>query len=188
MAEDRRIRRTKKRMAEALGILLMEKPLKNITVREIAELADINRGTFYLHYKDVFDMSEQIFNEIFEKFNEIVSSHELKEKTESIFPLLVEIFSLLGENADLFQCMLGKNGDAAFIDKLKNVIREKCFVHLQELFHFENENDWDYFYNFIISGCIGLIGAWLESGQKETPQQMAALAEKIILNGIEAFT
>ncbi|MGM9917267.1 TetR/AcrR family transcriptional regulator C-terminal domain-containing protein [Anaerotignum sp.] len=188
MAEDRRIRRTKKRMTAALGTLLLEKPLKNITVREIAALADINRGTFYLHYKDVYDMADQILNEVFVKFNEIVSAYEPKKNADTLFPMLVEIFSLLAENADLTRCMIGKNGDAAFVDKLKNTIHEKCFLHLQDLFHFENEDEWDYFYNFIISGCIGLIGAWLEGGQKETPQQMAALAEKMILKGIGAFT
>ncbi|MGN1231152.1 MAG: TetR-like C-terminal domain-containing protein, partial [Anaerotignum sp.] len=145
-------------------------------------------GTFYLHYKDVYDMAEQVLNEIFVKFNEIVSAYEPNKEADTLFPLLVEIFSLLGENADLTKCMIGKNGDAAFVDKLKNVIHEKCFLHLQELFRFENEEEWDYFYNFIISGCIGLIGAWLEKGQKESPRQMAAMAEKMILNGIKAFT
>lgn len=188
MAEDRRIRRTKQRMNDALGALLLEKPLKSITVREIAELADINRGTFYLHYKDVFDMAEQVLNEVFEKFDAIVSAHDPQKSDDSPLPLLVNIFELMTENASLTQCMMGKHGDAAFVDKLKNIIREKCFVQLKDLFHFENEDEWNYYYNFIISGCIGLIGTWLENGQKETPQQMAALAEKIILNSIKAFT
>ena len=188
MAEDRRIRKTKKSMADALGMLLMEKPLKNITVREIAERADINRGTFYLHYKDVFDMAEQVLAEMFKKFDAIVSDYEPQKNANTLFPLLVKIFELVAENADMTQCMIGKNGDAAFVDKLKNVIHEKCFVGLQDIFVFENEDEWNYFYNFIISGCIGLISAWLEGGQKETPQQVAAMTEKLILNGVKAFT
>lgn len=66
--KDRRVRKTKKLLENALAELLSEKPLKSITVREIAERADINRGTFYLHYKDVYDMAEKIQNEIFGKF------------------------------------------------------------------------------------------------------------------------
>lgn len=188
MAVDRRIQKTKKQMQDALGTLLLEKPLKNITVREIAALANINRGTFYLHYKDVYDMTEQIFNGIFEKFNEIVCSHNPSKNSEELFPLLVHIFELLGENADFSKCMLGKNGDAAFFDRLKNVIREKCFVDLKNMFHFKNEDEWNYCYNFIISGCIGLVTAWLEEGQPETPQELAALAQKIIVSSIHAFT
>ena len=66
--EDRRVRKTKRLLREGLAKLMLEKPVKNITVREISELVDINRGTFYLHYKDIYDMVEQIQNEIFEEF------------------------------------------------------------------------------------------------------------------------
>ena len=48
---DRRVRKTKKQLRMALTTLMMEKSVGEITVREIAELADVNRGTFYAHYK-----------------------------------------------------------------------------------------------------------------------------------------
>ena len=48
---DRRVKRTKKLLADALAALMKQKPLKSITVRELTELADLNRGTFYLHFK-----------------------------------------------------------------------------------------------------------------------------------------
>ena len=57
---DRRVRKTKRQLRQALTVLLQEKPIKDITVREIADMVDINRGTFYLHYKDVFDMLEPV--------------------------------------------------------------------------------------------------------------------------------
>ena len=50
---DRRVRRTKTRLTEGLLHLLMQKDIKDISVRELAEYADINRCTFYLHYKDI---------------------------------------------------------------------------------------------------------------------------------------
>ncbi len=187
--EDRRIRKTKKAMTKALAGLLLEKPLNNISVREIAEIADINRGTFYLHYRDVYDMSEQLQNEIFEKFNEIVDSHHIadslkpKKSADELFPMLVELFNLLAENSDLARVMLGRNGDAAFIDKLKQIIREKCFADIQKIFNIGNNSEFDYFYHYIVSGCIGICGAWLMSGMKETSTEMAALTEKLILNG-----
>ena len=49
---DRRIRKTRRLLRECLTALLKEKKVQDITVREIADMADINRGTFYLHYKD----------------------------------------------------------------------------------------------------------------------------------------
>jgi AcrR family transcriptional regulator len=45
------------------------KSIQDITVRELSDLVDINRATFYLHYKNVFDMVEQIENEMIENFH-----------------------------------------------------------------------------------------------------------------------
>lgn len=191
LSEDRRIRKTKKAMTNALASLLLEKPLKNISVREIAELADINRGTFYLHYRDVYDMVEQLQNEIFGKFNDIVDSHHItgtfrpKHGTDELFPILAELFNLLSENAGLAKVLIGKNGDAAFVDKLKQIIREKCFADIQKIFNITDNTEFNYFYHYIVSGCIGICSSWLITGMKETPPEMAALTEKLILNGVK---
>ena len=153
--EDRRVRKTKKAMTSALAQLLLEKPLSSISVREISELADINRGTFYLHYHDVYDMVEQLQNEIFEKLNEIVDLHEPKNNTDELFPMLVDLFHLLSENAELAKVFIGKNGNAAFVDKLKKVIHEKCFANVQKNLNIKNSAEFEY---FIISSFPAVLG------------------------------
>ena len=74
--EDRRVRRTKKLLTQALTQLLQEKQINEITVKELTDLADMNRGTFYLYYKDMFDMLEKIEDGMFEALDAIVSLHE----------------------------------------------------------------------------------------------------------------
>ena len=54
--EDRRVRRTKKLLTQALTELLQKKQVNEITVKELTDLADMNRGTFYMYYRDIFDM------------------------------------------------------------------------------------------------------------------------------------
>ena len=54
---DRRVRKTKRQLRLALMKLMAEKSVKDISVRELAAIADINRGTFYIHYKDVYDLT-----------------------------------------------------------------------------------------------------------------------------------
>ena len=55
--EDRRVRRTKQLIKQSLIELMHEKPFKDITVKDITERADLNRGTFYLHYVDIYGYS-----------------------------------------------------------------------------------------------------------------------------------
>lgn len=185
--EDRRVRKTKKLMSDALAELLTQKPLSAITVKEIAELADINRGTFYLHYRDIYDMARRLQDEMIEKFDRIVESHTHAENADELFPLLTELFGFLNENAELARVMVGKNGDAAFLDKLKSIVREKCLADIRTMLNVKSTDELDYFYEYTVSGCIGVCHEWLVGGRREDPSQMAALVERIILDGAQGL-
>ena len=67
MTVDRRVKKTKRQLRQALMHLMTEKPSRSISVRELAERADINRGTFYIHYKDVSDLLQRLEDEMAER-------------------------------------------------------------------------------------------------------------------------
>ena len=181
---DRRVRKTRRQLRECLITLLKEKKVQDITDRELTDMADLNRGTFYLHYKDVFDLLEKTEAELQEDFNQLVCKHDavdLKQRPSVIFN---EIYSLVYDNADLIEILLGENGDLNFVNRLKQLIREKCLKDWMEVFRSGNAAAFDAFFSFIVSGCIGLVQYWLQTGLKETPEQMAKLTEHIITKGI----
>lgn len=181
---DRRVRKTRRQLRECLITLLKEKKVQDITVRELTDMADLNRGTFYLHYKDVFDLLEKTEAELQEDFNQLVCKHDavdLKQRPSVIFN---EIYSLVYDNADLIEILLGENGDLNFVNRLKQLIREKCLKDWMEVFRSGNAAAFDAFFSFIVSVCIGLVQYWLQTGLKETPEQMAKLTEHIITKGI----
>ena len=60
---DRRAQKTRKALANALAELLTQKELHKITVQEICDKAELNRGTLYRHYLDVYDLYEKIEKE-----------------------------------------------------------------------------------------------------------------------------
>ena len=61
---DPRIRRTKASIVNAFIQLRAKKPLEKITIRELTQLAGINKATFYLHYQDIYDLSHQLETEM----------------------------------------------------------------------------------------------------------------------------
>ena len=62
--ENRSVRLTRKRLSDALITLLMQKPVREITVRELTELANVSRGTFYFHYTDIYDLMDHVEREL----------------------------------------------------------------------------------------------------------------------------
>lgn len=69
---DRRVRKTRALLLQGLVKMLETHDIQDISVKELTELVDINRGTFYLHYDDIYDMLHKIEDEMFLEFNEIM--------------------------------------------------------------------------------------------------------------------
>lgn len=183
--DSRSVRRTKERLRQGLTELLKTKPVKRITVREIADLVDINRGTFYLYYKDIYDLVEQLETEMFEEFNEIVRLKESNGGPPS--PVMTDIFQFLKKNADLCIALIGPNGDLEFVNKLKDLVRDRCLYYWTKIYHAKSTRYFEHFYAFFIYGCIGMFENWLKSGTKESPEEMAAMLDNMIMNGVKAL-
>ena len=180
---DRRVRKTKKQLQQGLTALLKQKNINEISVRELSELIDINRGTFYLHYRDVYDMLDQIEQGMFEEFHELLSRRPADEMDGKPLPVLIDVFRFTAENKEMCLALLGRNGDIGFVDRLRDVVKDRCLDDWMAVFRGNQARNLEYFYSFIVSGCIGLLQNWLESGMRESPEEMAALAEQMILNG-----
>ena len=181
--EDRRVRRTKKLLTQALTQLMQQKQVKEITVKELTDLADMNRGTFYLYYKDIFDMLEKIEDGIFEALNSIVEQHEHEDVAHETKPLLLELFTFLQDNREMVRVLLSPHGDMSFLYRLFQVIREKCVTAFPEYSRTLSEADFDYHFSFVVFGVAGLIRAWVNRECAESALQMAELADVMLRRG-----
>ena len=181
--EDRRVRRTRKLLTQALTQLLQEKQVNEITVKELTDLADMNRGTFYLYYRDIYDMLEKTEDSMFEALEAILQSHEIQDMAVQMKSILLDVFNFIEENQEMCRVLLSPNGDMSFLHRLNEVVREKCLKSFAGLNVTASETDFEYHYSFVIFGCAGLIRAWVNRGCAESAVQMAALADAMIRRG-----
>ena len=91
---DRRIRKTRAALKGALANLMLVKQVKDISVRELTDLADVNRGTFYLHYKDVFDLLEKTEDDILEEFKETLNEFDEKSVSDDATRFFESVYTL----------------------------------------------------------------------------------------------
>lgn len=180
---DRRIRKTKAQLRTGLAKLLQKKSIKEITVKELVELVDINRSTFYLHYSDIYNMLSSIEEELLGEIRQTILNHPVSPFNESSFPFIEDIFQILEENKDICCALLGHNGDIAFLHRIESLISDHSLSVLRVTFP-ETIEDLKYSYSFCLSGCIGLVKTWLTSDTDETPQYMAQLTFRLIMNAL----
>ncbi len=181
--EDRRVRRTKKLLVQALTELMQQKQVKEITVRELTDLADMNRGTFYLYYKDIYDMLDRIEDSLFNGLNDILDRHG--EDVAALEPgaILPDLLRFIQENREMVQVLLSPHGDMNFLHRLNGVLREKCLRYLKRTEPVAKEDTFDYQYSFLVFGTAGLIRAWVNRDCAESPEEMGRLADEMLRRG-----
>lgn len=189
--EDRRIIRTRLAIREALIGLIAERGFDPLTVKDISEKANINRGTFYLHYRDKFDLLEQTIDQIAEECKNIILEvntldlSDYKDLDEPI-PVMVSLFDFFQKNAALMRALLGLKGDMAFRNHLEKVLWTS-FFEKELLTHIKRANfliPSEYFMAYLISAHLGVVQQWLENGCRETPREMAFILYRLSFHGL----
>ena len=186
---DRRITRSKRALRKALIELTEECGLDGFTVNDLCARADLNRGTFYNHFHDKDDLLAVLENEVMDdlrRFNEEINKLTLLDLAKiklakEPLPLLVGLFDYLREQGDFLGAMRGPGGDAKLGQRLRDSL---CTDLILGLLHEQYRSDptpfVQYYVSFYASAYLGVITRWLECGMKESSEEMARIAIRLL--------
>ncbi len=188
--QDRRVRKTRTQLKNALVTLLRVKCINEITIQELVDEADINRSTFYLHYTDIYDMLTSIEQEFFDAFLVVIDSQDDFERVQNTGELhpnktLSLLFNEIKKNTDICQVLMGPYGDVAFISKMIYTIGEPLKRRVENLFKVNEHPDSEYIYNYCLFGCMGLIRRWFEEGLNKSSDEMAEMTAQLLISNME---
>lgn len=180
-------KKTKQLIQKCFIQILEKKSFESITIGDIAKQAKINRGTFYLHFQDKFDLLEHIEQRLFADLGNHIdelqssysSTHTFEKRQEH---LAATLFSFIEMNSPILKIFLSNHGRAGFHIRFRDAFSEKVRFNLEKN---ESINDnlkvpMEYFLSFIMSAFLGLIEQWVQNGLDKTPQEMTSLYIDII--------
>ncbi|MFJ7830642.1 TetR/AcrR family transcriptional regulator [Peribacillus sp. NPDC046944] len=181
-------RKTKQLIQTSFIHILEEKSFDSITVGDITKTAQINRGTFYLHYQDKFDLLDRIEQQLFEDLGNHIDELQSRYSSTHTFEkgqeqLAAALFSSIKMHAPLLKIFLSNHGRTGFHLRFRDAFSEKVRVNLEknESFHASNlKVPMDYFLSFITSAFLGLIEQWVQNDLDKPPQEMTELYIDII--------
>jgi AcrR family transcriptional regulator len=175
-SEDLRVRRTRKLLQIALIELTIEKGFVDVTVRDIAERAMVNRSTFYRHYVDKFDLLSQYIEEVIVLIHAKEGDPSLANNLDQPPPGLVRILQHVQKNADFYRVLLGEQGAPVLCAQSFRQFIEREYRHRllsEEVQADPRRPPIDMSVSYILHAGIGAILWWLENGQPCTPEQVA---------------
>ena len=178
---------TKERIQNAFIGLLEEKAFETITIGDITKAAHINRGTFYLHYLDKFDLLEQLEQQFLSAFvshiDDLQSRYLAAPTFESEQEQLADtLFRYIKTRAPMLKLLLGDHGGAGFHLRFRAAFSEKVQMNIErhESFYDNLNVPITYFVAFITSAFLGLIEQWLQDDLSKSEQEMTAIYIDII--------
>ncbi|MBP0984303.1 MAG: TetR/AcrR family transcriptional regulator [Oscillospiraceae bacterium] len=182
---DLRVVKTRQTIRNALISLMSEKELQDITISELSARAQINRKTFYRHYRAISDVVTEFEDELLSDFSDI-----LKSSKTSIFDIgavLKEISALISGNQDYFQKLLKLNPELFSGGRIKAMLRRSLEVALRDVCRISDEQTLHALSEFTISGFLALYSSWFDGGCRESLDALTEISRKMISDGLKGF-
>ncbi len=180
---DRRSIKTKKAIRNAFAQLLSRKPLDEITVKDIAATADINRKTFYNYYSGVYQIIDEIENQMISSLDLLVSDVDFKEAMQNPRILFEKMTTVLYDDLDFYGHLLKIDRNVSLVSKITGLLKEK----VKSAFSSQIEVDsgkLDVMVDYAISGMIGVYQSWVNSDRKQSIEEIAEIINMMCFTGI----
>ena len=156
---NRRVQFTKTALRDAMIELICEKPLTSITVKDVCARADINRSTFYLHYKDVDSLLVAVEDYAIEYIQSL---------------------------RNLFFALAGERGDPRFTRRLQELTFQSFERGWHE--HLPNgglDDEKTLVYSSVLPGIVSVFYSWLTDKMPDmSAEQLVRLLQKLLLHGV----
>ena len=177
--ENRKTRYTRMVLRDSLMELMKTKPISAIYIKEICTLADISRATFYKYYTDQYDLLRKTEEETFIFIEKIFSKYAIyKNDRNATLRLMEEILQYIADNNKLIYVLFTENGDIHF--------QKKLFSSMYQIHYLKSITDKipdeatkQYYFLFIVTGTVGLICHWINSGMDKSIEELARMIIKI---------
>jgi len=174
MPDSRKVQYTRMVLADGLIELMKTKPFDKITVRELCDLANVHRSTFYIHYEDIYSLLRAIEDDALAWVCTSIAelSDKYQESDEAFLCSLERLSECFVKNTRL-QVLMSERGDINFQKQVFNAAyqsrdlslsqKSKLTVPLTENLHLI----------FTVGGCVNIVQHWLKNGLKESSREIA---------------
>jgi AcrR family transcriptional regulator len=191
---DRRVRRTRTNLQQALIELVAEQDLSQISVADVVDRADVSRSTFYDHYQDVHELAEAASTSIIDELIESTLAIDpappgVPEPDGDPNPALTAFFTHFAEHAGLYRSLLGPTGSARVIEHIRKRTTTAAYLagcppetpdEPQQATTEAPDIPHDVPAAFVAGALLAVATDWLERGCPGTPREMTDRTQPLL--------
>jgi AcrR family transcriptional regulator len=185
--QDRRVRRTRRALHEALIALVLERGYDRLTVQDVLDRADVGRSTFYAHYRDKDALLTATFDDMREQLRREVAAPRPGDRFDPARPAEL-IFEHAHRNQRVYRALCGRRGGSAVQRHLHRMVAEVLTAHLGPHLPADGAEPVpvEVVVEFCTSAALGLLVWWVDRGLPGDPRRLAADYRTLCLPGVRA--
>lgn len=178
---DLRVQKTRNAIINAFFCLRQSKPINRITVTELAKKAMISKATFYLHYKDIYDLSEQLQDELVSDIiKEIPYPEKIITETEKYTHDMIIAFL---SKASMIDILFPGGERNKLASRIEYYIKKEAYKRFPDI---ENDLNMNITLTFLIQGGFGAYSEFSKKNFDATQKCICNLSQLVIKNMIKA--
>ena len=181
---DRRVLRTKKNIRQAFLHLLSEKSLSQITVKELSNLADINRKTFYMYYSNIEDIFAELEDELVLKLVYVFEKELFQKEMFNSYSFFENLNHTIQEDIDLYRILNHSDLLPHLIQRAKNALIEVFFRKYNISADSDNER-YILYAEYAASGILSMYTKWFSRDFHMSLEELTRTAAEITLYGLQ---
>ncbi|MCP9333684.1 TetR/AcrR family transcriptional regulator [Lentilactobacillus hilgardii] len=183
---DRRVIRTRKAIQKSFEELATTHDYHDITIKELAEKANINRRTFYLHFDSIEDLVNSYVNEVTQRLVSLFKQRSFKENYEHPGQNLTELISLLQESKDFWSRLLFSDEYSFFTRKIERMVAKEMTQSILASFSI-NRDDAKLCANFLIQNTLSTLRFFINDQRNTDYDQIQNKISRLNTFGISTF-
>lgn len=178
--EDRRARRSRKLLKESLLELMKRKTFADISVRDVTDAADMNRGTFYLHYSGTTELLRSVETDLLSELQSLIDAH-MQETVAvgSVAPVFEPVLDFAIENRETCAVLCASSEASGFFQAIQQLVHKNGAPLVRTWFQPADPRKTDYLLNFLAWGFIGLLAEWFEKDMALPKAELLSAAQRM---------
>ena len=171
---DLRIQKTRNSIYEAFIELRGKKPLEKITIKELTDKAKISKQTFYLHYKDIYDLSEHLEKELLDTMMKGITFPDniLQHAGE----ITLQLFSHIVAQGHLFKIIFSDSRQSVLVDSIERIFKSAIYAKQPELRADLMSN---IYVTVLVQGCYNAYEQYSTIDQERVIEILSEICESI---------
>ncbi len=188
---DRRVRRTRKLLHEALISLVLDRNYDSITIQDILDRADVGRSTFYTH----FDGKDELLTSGMDELRSTLVSAAARQRGsakrhESVVAFSRAMFEHASQYREVYHALLRTSAWPLVRQRLQeilgDIIREEAKSEIVKLRTAESEIPVDLFIHYLNASFFAVLTWWLDRRSRLNPAQMDEHFRSLVLPSVHA--